>query len=358
MRKEGFFKLVVLITALLAIGFFYFKSDVDRSLGETVFFGMLESLAAVFGIFALIIQNTHSKELDCASFIVQLNQNYIDCEAHQELISILEKNDPELIDEKVINMAIQHFDFFEPIYILLKKKIIDMEYIDDLFCYRFFSVANNPYIQKSIIEPNYGSYNNIIELHRLWKDYRKKAGNSVPFQETDLSLNAWYDPKPKHIIPKLPVNDLSTQKKEKKAVTVREAVAADEAELMRLYKLLLGDFNEGGKTGEQIENIKKDPMNYILVAECDGRLAGTIQMTLCASAAYDCKPHAVFEYVITDPDYRRMGIGKTLFEEAERIGKEKDVKFYVLVSGNTRKEAHKFYEAIGFDTNVKGFRIE
>lgn len=357
MKKEGFFKLVILLTALVAIGFFYFSSNVDKTLGETVFFAMLESLAAVFGIFALIVQNTHSKELDCASFIVQLNQNYIDCEAHQELISVLEKNDPELIDEKIINMAIQHFDFFEPIYILLNKRIIDMEYIDDLFCYRFFSVANNPYVQKAVIEPNAGSYYNIIELHRMWKDYRKKQGNSVPFQETDLSRFDWYGNNKVKKIPEL-TKKSDSSRTGKKDVVIREAEGTDEAELMRLYKLLLGNFEQGAETAEQIEAIKNDGMNYILVAECDGKLAGTLQMSLCDSAAYGCKPHAVYEYVITDPEYRRMGIGRKLFKEAERIGAENGVKFYVLVSGKERKEAHKFYKAIGFDASVKGFRIE
>ena len=46
---------------------------------------------------------------------------------------------------------------------------------------------------------------------------------------------------------------------------------------------------------------------------------------------------------------RRQGAGKALIKQVEEWAKEKGVKEIRLNSGGTRKEAHEFYRAIGFD---------
>lgn len=43
--------------------------------------------------------------------------------------------------------------------------------------------------------------------------------------------------------------------------------------------------------------------------------------------------------------------------EFERIAKERDCYYIILVSGEQRKEAHVFYEKLGFkDEKVEGYR--
>jgi GNAT superfamily N-acetyltransferase len=59
------------------------------------------------------------------------------------------------------------------------------------------------------------------------------------------------------------------------------------------------------------------------------------------------------ENVITDKEYRRKGIGKKVMEMAIKYAKETNCYKVLLQSNNKQKDAHKFYENIGFDGNSK-----
>ena len=54
-------------------------------------------------------------------------------------------------------------------------------------------------------------------------------------------------------------------------------------------------------------------------------------------------------------EYRRMGYANRIFEEAEKLVKENNIKYIELTSGNHRKAAHYFYQSKDFkikDTTV------
>lgn len=59
------------------------------------------------------------------------------------------------------------------------------------------------------------------------------------------------------------------------------------------------------------------------------------------------------ENVITDTEYRRKGIGKTVVKNAIEHAKAQNCYKIILQSGNKRTDAHKFYESIGFDGGTK-----
>ena len=63
----------------------------------------------------------------------------------------------------------------------------------------------------------------------------------------------------------------------------------------------------------------------------------------------------LIENVAVLPEYQGKGVGKAMFQEIERWGKEQDCHYEMLVSGLQRTGAHKFYNALGFD-EVKGFK--
>ena len=52
---------------------------------------------------------------------------------------------------------------------------------------------------------------------------------------------------------------------------------------------------------------------------------------------------------------RRKGYGTQILDEVKRIAKKKKCKGIILDSGIPRKEAHKFYEAQGFERSCYGF---
>lgn len=59
--------------------------------------------------------------------------------------------------------------------------------------------------------------------------------------------------------------------------------------------------------------------------------------------------------IITNESERRKGYGTRMLEEVKKIAREKGCKGIILDSGIPRKEAHKFYEAQGFERNCYGF---
>ncbi|CAI3284228.1 GNAT family N-acetyltransferase [Enterococcus cecorum] len=56
-------------------------------------------------------------------------------------------------------------------------------------------------------------------------------------------------------------------------------------------------------------------------------------------------------------NYQKQGIGRKLMEAAEQWAKENDIYTMRLNSGLSRKEAHQFYQAHGFDEKKEQLRL-
>lgn len=60
------------------------------------------------------------------------------------------------------------------------------------------------------------------------------------------------------------------------------------------------------------------------------------------------------ELIVTEK-YRNQGIGTMLIEACFCLAKQKNCKKLRLESGNKRRESHKFYENLGFESNSLSF---
>ena len=113
------------------------------------------------------------------------------------------------------------------------------------------------------------------------------------------------------------------------------------------------------------ENIAKNIWNDIqsqnikyFVAKENGKIVSSCYVCIIPNLTRGGKSIGFIENVITDTKYRRKGIGKKVVENAIEYAKEHNCYKVLLQSGNKRTEAHKFYEAIGFDsTSKKTFEI-
>lgn len=139
-------------------------------------------------------------------------------------------------------------------------------------------------------------------------------------------------------------------------ITVRLAKASDAEDIATLYEVLLGYHEDSRITAKALEAIYKEDNNFILAASINGKVIGTIQVSICNAAAFGGKPHAVIEYFVVDENYRRKKVGSSLMNEAEKICLSNNVSCIIIVSGDSRKEAHSFYKKMGYDCTVKGFR--
>jgi ribosomal protein S18 acetylase RimI-like enzyme len=61
--------------------------------------------------------------------------------------------------------------------------------------------------------------------------------------------------------------------------------------------------------------------------------------------------------VVVGREFRRLGVGRALMEEAARRAREAGCHRLQLLSRVQRKEAHAFYRAIGMEASAQGFRL-
>ena len=99
------------------------------------------------------------------------------------------------------------------------------------------------------------------------------------------------------------------------------------------------------------------PGYRLLLAEEDGEILGTTVMAILPGIAHGVSPFAVVEYVVVDEKCRRKGIGKLLMDDIVARAKEAGCYKIMLTSDKRRKEAHEFYQSLGFEASAHGFRL-
>lgn len=350
--KKRIFIICLFVFVVFGFGVIYFRNNVDSQIENTVFFQLITAVTALFGVLGLIFQSDRTKDLDEAHFIFELNQQYITNKKFQNLLDLLKTNSSDSFPTDIDDVLAQYFDFFEPIYIFVKKDILSIKLIDDLFCFRFFAVVNNQYVQDKVLTPHKMYYGNIVKLHYIWKKYRLKRKKAIPFLHSDLSLVSWYN-----VFFKID-NNSNNNNFTIDNVKVREANCQDVEYIIKLYFQLLGKYATTVDLREKIKSIKQDDRNYILVAAIGRKIVGTVQCSLFQTIAFNGRPNMTIDYFIVEKNYRNIGIGSLLFNYVEQIAKRNNVKSIFLVSSNSLKKAHKFYKKLGFDSNVNGFRMD
>ena len=138
---------------------------------------------------------------------------------------------------------------------------------------------------------------------------------------------------------------------------MRKARAEDLDGLDQIMLVISDGPGNQEKMAQLMERIDKNEDKYLLVAEertskkIVGSLCGVVFEDICG----DCRPILLVENVAVLEEYQGHGIGRLMFEEIERWGKEKNCHYEILVSGMQRTGAHCFYSALGFE-EVKGFK--
>lgn len=141
-------------------------------------------------------------------------------------------------------------------------------------------------------------------------------------------------------------------------LSMRKVRPEDQAALDSVMQVISKEpVQDRTRAAELIEKVAGDPQKYLLAAQDleTGTLCGTLLGVVFEDICGDCRPILLVENVAVLPEYQGKGVGKAMFQEIERWGKEQDCHYEMLVSGLQRTGAHKFYNALGFD-EVKGFK--
>lgn len=134
---------------------------------------------------------------------------------------------------------------------------------------------------------------------------------------------------------------------------IKKLKAEDIAELLELYNALIPFEKSIDKSLEIYKKMLTDENYLLLVAKENNVVLGSALGICCNGLAV---PFLVIEDVIVKEGVRGKGIGRKLLESLDEFAKEKQCAYAILVSSGFRKEAHKFYENVGFTDSVQGFR--
>ena len=141
---------------------------------------------------------------------------------------------------------------------------------------------------------------------------------------------------------------------------IREAVKEDLHDLLKLYRQLHPD--EDYSNAEQFSGtwntILSDEKIKCFIAYEGTEPVSTCIITVVPNLTRNQMSYAVIENVVTGNNYRKKGYGKAVINEAVKTAKQNNCYKVMLLSGTGRKEAHRFYEKIGFEGNSKkGFQL-
>jgi len=106
------------------------------------------------------------------------------------------------------------------------------------------------------------------------------------------------------------------------------------------------------------EAIDSDPRNFLLVAEQDGALVGTLQLTYIPSMSRRGRERAQVEAVRVRSDLRSRGLGRQMMEWAIEQAKERGCRLIQLSTDKRRGDAHRFYRTLGFESTHEGMKLE
>jgi ribosomal protein S18 acetylase RimI-like enzyme len=105
---------------------------------------------------------------------------------------------------------------------------------------------------------------------------------------------------------------------------------------------------------DAFQEIAGDPHNELLVAELAGRVVGALQWTIIPGLSYQGSRRMLVEGVRVAADVRGQGIGRALMEQAIAHAGERGCRMVQLTSHQSRADARRFYEGLGFRASHVG----
>lgn len=97
------------------------------------------------------------------------------------------------------------------------------------------------------------------------------------------------------------------------------------------------------------EAITADPNQHLVVAELDDKIVGTMQLSYLPGIQFRGGWRQQVEAVRVDSRIRGQGLGRRMMDWAIDQARQRGCMIVQLSSQNDRKDAHRFYERLGFD---------
>lgn len=191
------------------------------STGEVV----TAAVAAVVIIFQLkqeqVIQKRQQKTEE-AQFILEYNRSFIENHEMCMIENYLEQKITGDVSKEIESLhknrqaLINYLVYLSGIASCVHGENLEIEYIDDLFAYRFFLAMNNPEVQELELVSYAQFYRGCYQLYEKWIRFRRESGKykeniEIPLQETSLEKCRGYE---KYL--EFPIEISANDKKRKK----------------------------------------------------------------------------------------------------------------------------------------------
>lgn len=106
-----------------------------------------------------------------------------------------------------------------------------------------------------------------------------------------------------------------------------------------------------------LERLNADPHQHLMVAVREGRVVGTLQLSIIPGLSRRGSTRSIIESVRIHADERGSGLGTQLIEWAIDASRHHGCRLVQLTSDRTRTDAHRFYERLGFTASHLGFKL-
>ncbi len=104
-------------------------------------------------------------------------------------------------------------------------------------------------------------------------------------------------------------------------------------------------------------SIDADPAHLLVVAERDGQIVGTLQLSFLPGLARRGALRAQIEAVRVAQSERGSGLGAAMMRWAIDEARRRGCALLQLTSDKTRTDAHRFYARLGFVASHEGMKL-
>jgi ribosomal protein S18 acetylase RimI-like enzyme len=139
---------------------------------------------------------------------------------------------------------------------------------------------------------------------------------------------------------------------------VRPVVDDELAALVALYSHLHTDAAISMDLAiDRFREIERHPGMTILAGFVGKEMASSCALVIIPNLTRAGRPYALIENVVTHPDHRRMGYGRTVIRKAIEVAFQANCYKVMLLTGLRNPGNIEFYESCGFSQSKTGFQI-
>ena len=133
---------------------------------------------------------------------------------------------------------------------------------------------------------------------------------------------------------------------------IREAKKEDLNEILELYLCLHEESvpEQSNYLSDTWKQILEDKNHHLIVNEIDGKIVSSCVCVIIPNLTRNVRPYAFVENVVTNTDFRNLGLASECLGYAKQIAKQHNCYKMMLLTGSRKKETLDFYRRA--DTNT------